>query len=685
MPKLSPQVSRLTLALLSAAALSAAQAASLESPKPSFPASDTDPAIGACNDFNKFANSKWVAANPIPADQVRWGGFLMLREQSLNAQHKIVDDAVAHLATAKPGSVAQKIGQLYAAGMDEAKIEKLGFTPIKPELAAIAKLKTRSDVTEFLARAHARGDSFVFGTYASADYKNAARQIPFTSQGGLSLPTPEYYTSEQFAKTRQQYLAYLTRLFTLTGATPDVAAAKAANVLAFETRLAKAQTPRVEMRKPENQYHLTSIAEADKLTNLIDWAAYFKALNIDASGGFSMGQPNFFVEVNVMLAAVPVEQWQDYLAAHTINGAAPLLSKDFSTANFEFFGKELNGQPEQQARWKRVLGQVNGSMGQALGQIYVKDYFPPAAKARMQELVKNVTDAVKGRIENLDWMSPETKAKAIEKWQTFLPKIGYPDTWRDWSGLHVQSGNYYASAQAAQAFNRAYSLAKLGKPTDRYDWGMTPQTVNAYYSSTTNTINFPAAILQSPFFYADGDDPVNYGAIGAVIGHEIFHGFDDAGSQFDGQGNNANWWTKEDRERFNARADKLVAQFNDYQPVASRPDVKVNGRLTLGENIGDLGGLHVAYDAMKKATAGKPDPMIDGFTRDQRFFLSFARIWRSQARDAYVINLVKSNSHAPEQFRAIGAPSNMTEFAKAFSCKAGDPMVRGDDKRVVIW
>ncbi|MBV8502994.1 MAG: M13 family metallopeptidase [Paucibacter sp.] len=679
-----PKLSRVTLALLTGAVVSTG-AIALEVPTPSFPAADTDPAVGACNDFNKFANAKWIAANPIPADQTRWGGFLMLREQSLEAQHKIVDAAVAGLARAKAGSVEQKIGQLYAAGMDEAKIDKLGFDPIKAELAAIAKLSTRDDVTSFLQQAHARGDSFVFSVSSGADYKNAARQIPFASQGGLALPTPEYYTSEQFAKTREQYVAYLTKIFTLTGVNADKAAVKASHVLAFETRLAQASTPRVEMRKPENQYRLTTVAEADQLTNLFDWSAYFKALKIDASGGFSMGQPNFFAEVNAMLAAVPVAEWQDYLAAHTITGASPYLSKAFADANFEFFGKQMNGQPEQQARWKRVLGQLNASMGQALGLLYVKDYFPPASKARMQELVTNVTGAVKGRIENLEWMSAETKAKAIDKWKAFLPKIGYPDTWRDWSGLKIEAGNYYASARAAQAFNRAYGLSKLGKPTDRYDWGMTPQTVNAYYSSTTNTINFPAAILQPPFFYADGDDPINYGAIGAVIGHEIFHGFDDSGSQFDGQGNNANWWTKEDRERFNARANMLVAQFNEYVPVASRPEVKVNGRLTLGENIGDLGGLHVAYDAMVKATAGKPDPMIDGFTREQRFFLSFARVWRSQARDEYLVNLVKSDPHAPEQFRAIAAPSNMPEFAKAFSCKAGDAMVRADDKRVVIW
>jgi len=678
--------SRSTLGLLIGAALSTG-ALALETPKPSFPASATDPAVGACNDFFAFANGKWIKANPIPSDQVRWGSFLMLNEQSLEAQHKIVDDAVAKLPHAKKGSIEQKIGLLYQAGMDEAKIEKLGYTPIKPELANIAKLKSSQDVLRYLEAAHARGEGFVFGSFAGADYKDASMQIAFVSQGGLGLPTPEYYTSEQFAKTRAQYVGYLTQLFTLTGASPEQAKAKADNVLAFETRLAKVSVPRVEMRKPENQYRLTTIADANKLTNLIDWSAYFKALNVKVDGGFSMAQPKFFEEVNAMLADVPVEQWRDYFAAHTIDEAAPLLSKAFVDASFEFNSKQLNGQPEQQPRWKRVLARVNGSMGQALGQIYVRDYFPPASKARMEELVGNVTGAVKGRIEKLEWMSDDTKAKAVEKWKAFLPKVGYPEAgkWREWDGLHLQAGSYYEDVKAARAFNRAYGLSQVGKPTDRKEWSMTPQTVNAYYSPSTNTINFPAAILQPPFFYAEGDDPINYGAIGAVIGHEIFHGFDDQGSQFDGKGNNANWWTKEDRERFNARTDKLVAQFDAYTPVASRPDVKVNGRLTLGENIGDLGGLYAAYDAMKKATAGKPDPMIDGFTRDQRFFLSFARVWSSQARDEFLINLVKSNPHAPEQFRAIAAPSNMTEFANAFSCKSGDAMVRDGDKQVKIW
>ncbi|MET0519388.1 MAG: M13 family metallopeptidase [Burkholderiaceae bacterium] len=692
MPKLPLRpLTLMMVAALSTGALAAEMPAAAPAPAPnpaptpSFAAAELDPAVGACTDFNAYANGKWLAANPIPADQTRWGSFVQLGERSLDAQHKLVDAAAANVARAQAGSIEQKIGRLYQAGMDEAAIEKLGLEPLKPELAAIARLQDRAGLIRWLQAAHARGDELVFHMGASADYKNASRQIAFARQGGLGLPTPEYYSSDEFAPMRKAYVAYIARMFTLTGVKAEDAQAKAEGILALETRLAKASVPRVEMRKPENQYHFVSVAEANKLTPLFDWNEYFKAVGVKIDDGFSLSQPGFFVEFDAMLAQVPIAQWRDYLSLHTLSDAASLLSKDFADARFDFYGKTLAGQPEQPPRWKRVLSQVNASMGQALGQLYVKEYFPPSSKTRMEELVTNVRVALKARIESLAWMSPETKAKALEKWSTFLPKIGYPDKWRDWSGLDVRANRYYADVRAARAFNERYDLAKIGKPTDRYEWSMTPQTVNAYYSPSTNTINFPAAILQPPFFYANGDDAINYGGIGAVIGHEASHGFDDQGSQFDGQGNNANWWTKDDRERFNARTDKLVQQFNAYAPIPSQPDQKVNGRLTLGENIADLGGLNVAYDALQKAEGKKADPMLDGFSRDQRFFLNWARVWRSNMRDQSMIVLIKSNPHAPEMFRAIAAPSNMPEFAKAFSCKAGDAMVRDGDKQVIIW
>jgi putative endopeptidase len=389
-----------------------------------------------------------------------------------------------------------------------------------------------------------------------------------------------------------------------------------------------------------------------------------------------------------MLATTPLDAWKDYLSYHVLDDGAPYLSQPFQDESFAFHGKALTGQPQQRPRWKRVLGTVNGSMGEALGQLYVARYFPPEAKARANELVENVRNALKARIENLDWMSAETKAKALDKWNKFLPKIGYPDKWRDWSGLTITPDSYYADVMAAAKFNYEYDIAKIGKPTDRLEWGMTPQTVNAYYNPSDNTINFPAAILQPPFFYANGDDAINYGGIGAVIGHESSHGFDDEGSQFDGDGNNENWWTKADRDKFDARAEKLVEQFNAYVPLPDHPDKHVNGQLTLGENIGDLGGLNVAYDALQAALKANPteaSEKIDGYTQDQRFFLNWARVWRGSIREEAQLLRLNVDPHSPAQFRAIGAPSNMPAFAQAFGCKAGDPMVRSGDEQVKIW
>ena len=675
-----PQFSRRLLVALLPAALAMPVCAA-----PVYDVSELDPDVSACTDFDAYANGKWVAANPIPADKTRWGAFDELREKSLVAQHELVEAANKGADAAPAGSIEQKIGWLYRSGMDDAAIEKAGWSPIKPDLEAIANLKDGKDIATWLGKSFAQGNGVGFRFGPGADFRNASRQIAFAGQGGLGLPTPDYYTKDAHKAIREAYVAHLARLFELTGVKADEARRKADGVLAFETRLAGASLSRVELRDPKNQYHFVDIEAANKVTPHFDWAAFFDAVGVQPGDGFSLSQPKFFAEFDAMLADVPAAQWRDYLAAHTLDDAAPYLSQPFQQASFEFHNKTLNGQPEQSARWKRVLEAVNRSMGMALGQLYVKEYFPPAAKARAQELVDNVKDAMKARLEKLDWMGETTRAKALEKWATFLPKIGYPDTWREWDGLKVVSDDYYANLRAAAAFNYRYHLDKIGKPTDRYEWSMTPQTVNAYYSSATNTINFPAAILQPPFFYADGDDAINYGGIGAVIGHEAGHGFDDKGSQFDGAGNNANWWTKEDREKFEARADKLVAQFDAYVPLANHPDQHVNGRLTLGENIGDLGGLAFAYDALQKASEGKPDPKIDGLTRDQRFFLNWARVWRSNIREQAQLVQLNTDPHSPARFRTIGAPSNMPAFAKAFDCKPGDAMVRDGDRQVKIW
>ncbi|CEH45897.1 Metallopeptidase (fragment) [Xanthomonas citri pv. citri] len=408
---------------------------------------------------------------------------------------------------------------------------------------------------------------------------------------------------------------------------------------------------------------------------------------LDGGAGFSLSQPRFFAEFDRQLANAPIAQWQAYLRFHTIDDASRQLSKAFVDNNFAFYGKTLSGQPEQQPRWKRVLRTVNGAMGEGLGQLYVAKVFTPEAKQRASDLVDNVRAALKARIERVDWMSPETKAKAIAKWQTFLPKIGYPDTWRDWSGLEIVPGAYYRNLQAAAKFNYHDDIARIGKPTDRMRWSMTPQTVNAYYNPSTNSINFPAGILQPPFFDASADDALNYGGIGAVIGHEATHGFDDEGRQFDGAGNNVDWWTPQDRKAFEQRADRLVKQFDAYVPLPDHPTVHVNGKLSLGENIADLGGLNVAYDALQADLRAHPERAIaiDGYSPDQRFFLNYARTWRGQTREQQQLVYLASDPHAPDNLRAIAPPSNMPSFAKAFSCKAGDAMVRPEQDRVVIW
>ncbi len=653
-----------------------------------FDVSELDPNINACQDFNGFVNDKWVAANPIPADHTSWGAFNKLAEDSLNTQHEIVEAAAKNAASAKAGSIEQKIGYLYQSGMDEAAIDKAGFDPIKPRLDAIAGLKNTADIVDFIDKSYAQGNGQVFSFGSGADFENAKLQIAYAMQAGLGLPTKDYYTKPEYKDIRDAYVAYIAKSLELTGVPAADAKAQADQVMKLETSLAAASLAPTEMRDLDNQYHFVSVKEADKITPHFNWEKFFDTQGVKIDKGFSLSQPKFFAEFDKLLANAPASQWQAYLRFHTIDDAANALSKDFRDNRFDFYGKTLAGQPQQQERWKQVLGAVNGAMGQALGQMYVAKVFTPEAKQRAEELVTNVRDALKTRIENLDWMSADTKAKAIDKWETFLPKIGYPDKWRDWSGLQLTPDNYYANLQAAAKFNYEYDIAHIGKPTDRGEWYMTPQTVNAYYDPSTNTINFPAAILQPPFFDAKADDAINYGGIGAVIGHEASHGFDDQGSQFDGFGNRHDWWTKQDQAQFKARSTKLVEQFNAYAPIKDKPDLHVNGQLTLGENIADLGGLNVAYDALQTALKNHPqeaDKKIDGYTQDQRFFLNWARVWRGSMREKTSIVRLNTDPHAPMALRATAAPSNMPEFAKAFQCKPGDAMVRPADTQVKIW
>jgi putative endopeptidase len=646
---------------------------------------ELDKSIDACNDFNGFVNAKWVASHPIPNDRTRWGSFDALREDSLNVQRGIVEATAKDPAHAADGSIEQKIGYLYAAGMDEAAIGQAGYDPIKPQLARIDALKNSKDIVAYITERSAMGDSVAFGFFGSPDFKDSSKQIAYAGQGGLGLPTADYYSKPDFAKIREAYVAHIARTLALTGVGADDAQKQAKAVMAFETRLAGASLVPTELRQPENRYHYLSIADADKVTPHFEWAAFFKAQGADVTDGFSLSHPKFFAEFDKMLAETPVSDWQSYLRFHAIEGAAPFLSKPFQQEDFDFNAKTLNGQKEMKARWKRSLDTVNESMGMALGQLYVAKSFSPDSKQRAQVLVDNLRAAYKARIEKLEWMSDATKQKALEKWASFTPKIGYPDKWRDWSGLQLKPGDYFGDVMAAAKFNYDYRMAKIGKPVDRSEWGMTPQTVNAYYSAQKNEIVFPAAILQPPFFDAQVDDALNYGGIGAVIGHEMGHGYDDQGSKFDAQGNNVNWWTDADRKAFEARTAKLAQQFDGYEAL---PGKFVNGKLTMGENIGDFGGLNAAYDALQMALAKNPaeaKKKIDGYTQEQRFFLNWARVWRGNTRPEAQLTLLNTDPHAPAQFRAVGAPSNMPAFAQAFQCKAGAKMVRSGEQQVKIW
>jgi len=653
---------------------------------PAFNAADLDANSPICVDLNKHVNGKWLAANPVPSDRTTWGSFEMLGERSLAVQKQIVEAA----SSSKPalGSNEQKIGDLYGAGMNEAKLNAEGAAPLVPYLAEVDALKDGAGVADYIIKNFAKGQQSVFAFFPGEDFKDAKNVIAYAYQAGISLPEKAYYSDAKYQDKRDAFVAHVEKMLVLGGVEAAAAKAQAQTVLKFESRLAAASIAPVDMRKPENQYYFVSLADADKATPNFSWSKLFAAQNIQGVKGFSLSQPKFFAEMDKMLTDTPVSDWQAYFRYHTIADSAPYLSDALSNERFAFYGTTMRGQKEQKPRWKRVLDSVNGVAGEALGEVYVKQVFPEESKEQMLQLVKNLSEALKVRIENLEWMSAETKAKALAKWKTFDPKIGYPDKWRDYSGLTIDAGkSYFDNLIAATAFENAFQMTKIGKPADRKEWGMTPQTVNAYYNPLKNEIVFPAAILQSPFFDAKADPALNYGGIGAVIGHEMLHGYDDQGSQFDAEGNNNNWWTDADLKAFQARTGKLIAQFDAYTAINDPKEgaLNVKGQLTLGENIADLGGLTVAYDALQRDLANKKMAAIDGFTQDQRFFMNWATVWRRNFTADELKVRLNTDSHAPAGFRAIGAPSNMPSFAAAFQCKAGDGMVRPEDKRIAIW
>ncbi|HEX2078853.1 MAG TPA: M13 family metallopeptidase [Longimicrobium sp.] len=659
-------------------------------PQPSAPAAfvtnvrgldrrNLDESARACVDFYQYANGGWLSRNSIPADRSSWTAGAELNERNDSLLHRILEDAAA--ANAPRGSVQQKVGDLYASAMDTARIEALGARPIQPELARIDALRTPEGVEALITDWQARGMGVLFGVGVEADLRDSDTNMLYVVQGGLGLPEKDYYLRDdaRSVELRQKYVEHVGNMLALAGASPEAARAQAERVMAMETRLARASLGAVEMRNPANFYNPTTVAEAEQVTPHFRWSRFLDAIGVRAER-FSFPHRAFFAEVEAMLREVPVEDWRAYLRWNLLRGAAPYLSSAFERESFRFYGTVLQGTPQLQPRWKRARGTVDALVGEALGQLYVAEAFPPEAKARALAMIENIRAALADRLRNLEWMGPQTRERALAKLATFHPKIGYPDTWRDYSALEIDRADYAGNVRRAAEFEARRQFAKVGRPVDRAEWSMTPQTVNAYYNPLRNEIVFPAGIMQPPFFDPAADDAVNYGAMGAIIGHEIMHGFDDQGSQFDAQGNLADWWTAEDKEEFGRRTQVLVEQYGGYVAVDS---LRVNGQLTLGENIGDLGGLIVAYGGLQRALGNAPRTPVDGFTPEQRFFLSWAQAWRGLVRDEAVRVQVQTDPHSPRRFRAIGPVSNMTEFARAFGCRPGDPMVRENPVR--IW
>ena len=642
-----------------------------------FDTSRMDTSVDACDDFFQYANGNWVKNTQIPAAYSRWGSFNILSDNNTNALKEILD-ADLQAKTAAPGSDQQLISDYYASCMDEAAIEKAGVTPLNPYFAQIDKIKDIKDLERQIAMMHNEGISALFGFGAGADAKNSSMNIANASQGGLSLPNRDFYTKDdaKSAETRAKFVEHMTNMFKLLGDDPDTAAANAKTVMMIQTRLANASKSPVELRDPQKRYNKRTLAQLADMTPNFSWTSYMETRNVPAVSEINVGQPDFFVEVNKMLTDIPINDWKTYLRWMTLSSAAPSLSKAFVDENFNFYSKYLNGTKEQQPRWKRCINSTDRTVGEALGAEFVKKNFTPAAQKRVGELIDNLFAAYREKISQADWMSPETKEKALLKLNAYQRKIGFNTNPRGYRGLVLSRKSFFQNNRNASEFEIARNLKDVGQKVDKTRWGMTPPTVNAYYNPSYNEIVFPAGILQPPFFNANADDAINYGAIGAVIGHEITHGFDDQGSQYDAEGNLKMWWTPDDRKKFEERADCVANQFNGYQ---IQDGLNINGKLTLGENLADLGGLTIAYAAYQKSLEGKPKPAnIDGFTPEQRFFLGYAQVWATKSTQEFERQQVLTDPHSNARYRVDGPLSNLPQFAQAFGCKQGNRMVRAD-------
>ncbi len=648
-----------------------------------FDRANLDTSTQACTDFYQYANGGWLAKNPIPAAYSSWGVGNLLDEKNRETLHEILEASAKNSKAAK-GSSEQKVGDYYATCMDEATIEAAGLKPLDAEFARIAKVKDTKSLQDEIAHLHSLGLSTLFGSGSTQDFKNSAEVTFEIDQGGLGLPDRDYYlkTDDKSKATRDAYVKHVTAMFQLMGDDATKAAAEAQTIMAIETKLAESSMTRVERRTPANVYHRMTVAQLRDLGTNFDWPLYLKTMGVPPKTDVNVTSPNFFKTMDQQLSSVPMADWQTYLRWHLINSTAPALSSKFVEEDFNFKGKVLQGSKENLPRWKRCVAGTDRALGEALGEVYVKKAFPPAAKERALEMVRNLEAALKSDITTLSWMSEPTRKQAIIKLDAFLNKIGYPDKWRDYSTLHVDRTSYVNNRFAGTAFARRRDIAKIGKPVDKMEWLMSPPTVNAYYNPQINEIVFPAGILQPPYFDAEADDAFNYGGMGSVIGHEMTHGFDDQGSQFDATGNLANWWTDADKKLFTEKAQCVIDQFSNF---VVEPGLNQNGKLVAGESIADLGGLVIAYAAFQKSMEGKPRVTIDGFTPEQRFFLGYARGWATNMRPELQRLLTNIDPHPLARFRVNGPVSNMPQFAAAFQCKAGDPMVREGAKLCQIW
>ncbi len=642
-----------------------------------------DMSVKPGDNFFMYANGTWLAKNPIPASETRWGSFNELLENNYKALHTLLDEA-ANAKTAPAGSKQQKVGYFYRTGMDSVAIEKLGLTPLKGVLNRIKNIKDTKGLLAEITLEHTQGIGTLFNFGISPDDKNVSKEICQFGQGGLGMPDRDYYFDKdaRTTKVRDAYQQYVPQMLMLMGEDEATAKADAQNIFNLERALAEASLTRTESRDPYKLYNKFNIASINKATPGLDWNVMLAGLKIKGQDTVIVGMPKFFEAVGHELSATSLETWKKYLAFHLVNSMSPFLSSNFDQAHFGFYGTTIRGQQAQRPRWKRVLQVVDGNIGELLGQLYVEKYFRPEAKKRMQELVSNLQTTYSDRIDHLDWMTAATKTKAKAKLNSFMKKIGYTDKWKDYSALTVVNNDYVRNILSASAWEYNYMLKKLGKPVDRKEWGMTPPTVNAYYNPAFNEIVFPAGILQYPFFDEKADDAVNYGGIGGVIGHEMTHGFDDQGRLYNAEGNLSNWWSAEDSANFTVKANMIVDQFNKIVVIDTN---HANGSLTEGENLADLGGINISYEAFKKTKQGKSNEKIDGFTPDQRFFLSWAQVWRANTRPEEIASRLKTDPHSPSQLRCNVPVSNVEAWYKAFDVKPGDKMYRAENERARVW